>query len=219
MQGDRGTVLQHIRMSSGFRLVQRRGKNGTCDSNPSYADFADDCYADTWIEGRFGPAYDEVKTVPLRALACKYHDVWFNNHHVCANAIIWQLKQAMLLKTHVVALARALPQDPFKGRKSGRMYVHTTNAWYDKGYFENFDSNYTASLEHLQRLRDDMWVDKGTRFFIIDLVAYCSNTGQFAEVQFKVDMRVTGELVPSVQVCASSSQLSECDTPKPTPYP
>ena len=65
MQGDRGTVLQHIRMSSGFRLVQRRGKNGTCDSNPSFADFADDCYADTLIEGRFGLAYDEVRPVPL----------------------------------------------------------------------------------------------------------------------------------------------------------
>ena len=125
----------------------------------------------------------------------------------------------MLLKTLVVALVRALPQDPFKGRKSGRMYVHTTNAWYDKGYFENFDSNYTASLEHLQRLRDDMWVDKGTRFFILDMVAYCANTGQFAEVQFKVDMRVTGELVPSVEVCVFSSKLSECDTPKPTPSP
>jgi hypothetical protein len=52
-------------MSSGFRLVQRRGKNGTCDSNPSFADFADDCYADTLIEGRFGLAYDEVRPVPL----------------------------------------------------------------------------------------------------------------------------------------------------------
>ena len=102
----------------------------------------------------------------------------------------------MALTQHVDALA----QDSFKGRKTGTVYVHQTNAWFDEGYFQIFDNNRTATSEHLQRLREDMWIDKGTRFFIIDLVAYCSNTGQFAQMQFRADMRVTGELVPTVQV-------------------
>jgi hypothetical protein len=102
----------------------------------------------------------------------------------------------MLLTQHVGALA----QDSFKGRTTGKEYKHQSNAWYDEGYFEIFDNNRTATQEHLQRLREDMWIDKGTRFFFIDLVAYCGNTGQFAQMQFKADMRVTGELVPSVMV-------------------
>jgi hypothetical protein len=40
--------------------------------------------------------------------------------------------------------------------------------------------------------RDDMWIDKGTRYFTIEFVVYSSNTGQFAVVQLDVDMRVTG---------------------------
>ena len=44
-QMDRGTLLQHMRTTSGFRLIQRRSKNGTCSSYPRYALFADDCYA------------------------------------------------------------------------------------------------------------------------------------------------------------------------------
>lgn len=40
--------------------------------------------------------------------------------------------------------------------------------------------------------RDDMWIDKGTRYFTIEFVIYSSNTGQFAVVQLDVDMRVTG---------------------------
>ena len=39
-----------------------------------------------------------------------------------------------------------------------------------------------------------MWINKGTRFFVIEVVLYSSNTGQFAVLQFQVDMRITGSL-------------------------
>ena len=45
-----------------------------------------------------------------------------------------------------------------------------------------------------------MYIGKGTRFFKLDLVAYCSNTGQFAMLELKVDMRISGALVPKAQV-------------------
>ena len=78
---DRHTVLQHIRFASGFRLIQRRGKNGTCNSYPSYANFADDCYADTFADGRIGLAYDQVRMRTLNLLGP-------NNHQTSANAIV-----------------------------------------------------------------------------------------------------------------------------------
>mmetsp|Transcript_30393 Transcript_30393/g.49080 ORF Transcript_30393/g.49080 Transcript_30393/m.49080 type:complete len:787 (+) Transcript_30393:179-2539(+) len=146
---DRGTLVQHLRLTSGFRLTQRRSKNGTCSSYPEYAAFTDDCYADTFVNGQVGLAYDETA---------------------------------------------------FKGKKSGAMYTHRVNTWHDKGFFEEFDQNRTATDLHLQKLRDDLWVDKGTRFFRIDLVAYSSNTGQFAMMELSMDMRVSGAMVPSSQV-------------------
>ena len=146
---DRGSILQHMRMTSGFRIVQRRSRNGTCSSYPVYSDFADACYGDTFVNGQFGPAYDTAA---------------------------------------------------FKGATTGTMYKHTQTSWTDFGFIENFDRNRSATAKHLKRLRSDLWVNNGTRFFKIDLVAYCANAGQFAFMEFKVDMRTSGSLLPSVDV-------------------
>lgn len=84
-RADRGSVLQHLRMTSGFRLVQRRSKNGTCASYPVYSDFADDCYSDLYLDGL-------VRDTQIYAFIC-------TRTHTCTHT-------STLLHTHVRKRAR-----------------------------------------------------------------------------------------------------------------
>mmetsp|Transcript_12990 Transcript_12990/g.25934 ORF Transcript_12990/g.25934 Transcript_12990/m.25934 type:complete len:803 (+) Transcript_12990:147-2555(+) len=145
---DQSTILQHIKLTGGFRMMQRRIENGTCWSYDKFVPFQPDCYGEIYFEGTVGP----------------------------------------------------LDRLPFTGVKSGKEYVFEEKAWYDYGYFVNFDRNKTAGVEQLKELRRDLWIGKATQFYRLDFVLYNPNVGQFATMEFKAQMRPTGIIIPYVEV-------------------
>mmetsp|Transcript_19243 Transcript_19243/g.47199 ORF Transcript_19243/g.47199 Transcript_19243/m.47199 type:complete len:735 (+) Transcript_19243:110-2314(+) len=61
---DRGSILQHNRLTAGFRLTQRRVENGTCIERKEFRNFAPNCYGRLYWDGRLGP----VDTKPFLSL-------------------------------------------------------------------------------------------------------------------------------------------------------
>jgi hypothetical protein len=125
VQKDRGTLMQHMRTASGFRLIQRRSKNGTCASYPQFAAFADDCYAGVT------PQHDAPKILQCRVTPLSWiPDTYLNGK-----------------------VGLAYDSTTFKGNWSGTEYMHQSNSVFDFGFIENFDENRTNTELHLQRLR------------------------------------------------------------------
>jgi len=61
---DRGSILTFNRLTTGFRMVQRRALNGTgtfCIARPKYQDFTKNCYGRTFIDSRLG----DVEKLPF----------------------------------------------------------------------------------------------------------------------------------------------------------
>ena len=56
------TILQHNRLTSGFRMMQRRGKSKKCQLDDKWSVFAPECTERTYLEGRVGP----VSTEPFK---------------------------------------------------------------------------------------------------------------------------------------------------------
>jgi hypothetical protein len=52
---DIGTILMHNRLTSGFRLTQRRVQNGSCIERKEFQNFAPNCYGRVYWDARLGP--------------------------------------------------------------------------------------------------------------------------------------------------------------------
>lgn len=50
---DQNTILEHNKLTGGFRMTQRRIKNNTCFENRKFKAFAPNCYGELYANGRF----------------------------------------------------------------------------------------------------------------------------------------------------------------------
>jgi hypothetical protein len=52
---DSKTILEHNKLTGGFRMTQRRIKNNTCTRNAQFSSFAPNCYGELLLEGMVPP--------------------------------------------------------------------------------------------------------------------------------------------------------------------
>ncbi|XP_067952037.1 polycystin-2-like isoform X2 [Watersipora subatra] len=65
------------------------------------------------------------------------------------------------------------------------------------GYFQNLAANSTRSLELLAQLKENLWIDRGTRVVFIDFSVYNANINLFCIVRLTVEFPATGGVIPS----------------------
>ena len=58
-RGHINTIMTHNRLTSGFRMMQRRGKKKGCPLREEWAPFAPECTGRTYLEGSFGDVATE----------------------------------------------------------------------------------------------------------------------------------------------------------------
>lgn len=69
---DMGTILLHNRLTSGFRLTQRRVTNGSCIMRKEFQNFAPNCYGRVYWDARLGA----IDRVPFYSLDLSEKYVW-----------------------------------------------------------------------------------------------------------------------------------------------
>mmetsp|Transcript_46808 Transcript_46808/g.111441 ORF Transcript_46808/g.111441 Transcript_46808/m.111441 type:complete len:812 (-) Transcript_46808:151-2586(-) len=102
--------------------------------------------------------------------------------------------------TYADGMVGPTDEKPFYGAMSKKEYKFEQPTWFDFGYYEIFGENQTKATMQMQRLRDDLWIDKGTQFTRLDFVVYNPNIGQFAIVNLQCTYSVTGLITPSVSI-------------------
>ncbi|XP_076459205.1 polycystin-2-like isoform X1 [Babylonia areolata] len=65
------------------------------------------------------------------------------------------------------------------------------------GYVQNLESNKTSSLEIINYLYNNLWIQRGTRAIFIDFTVYNANINLFCVVRLLVEMPATGGAIPS----------------------
>jgi len=67
------------------------------------------------------------------------------------------------------------------------------------GFYEDLTDRKNSSLEKIQYLKDQLWIDRGTRVVFIDFTVYNANVNLFCVIRFVVEFPATGGAIPSWQ--------------------
>ncbi len=70
--------------------------------------------------------------------------------------------------------------------------------YYDgSGYVINLGSNLNETVEILQHLFDNLWIDRATRAVFLDFTVYNANINLFCQVKLVFELPATGGVVPT----------------------
>jgi len=97
-------------------------------------------------------------------------------------------------------LEGAVEKASFVGAVTGQTYKYTDAPWYDSGYLQTFSSNKDSAVAQLQTLQQDGWINASSRYWRLDFSAYSPDVSLFIYTKFQVELRTTGEMLPSAEV-------------------
>lgn len=65
------------------------------------------------------------------------------------------------------------------------------------GFIQNLATTHVKSLEIIKELKDNLWLDRGTRAVFIDFSVYNANINLFCVIRLLVEFPATGGAIPS----------------------
>uniref|UniRef100_H2Y8T2 EF-hand domain-containing protein n=1 Tax=Ciona savignyi TaxID=51511 RepID=H2Y8T2_CIOSA len=67
------------------------------------------------------------------------------------------------------------------------------------GYYEDLSDTKAKSLAQIKHLKENLWLDRGTRVVLVDFTVYNANINLFCVIRLVVEFPATGGAVPSYQ--------------------
>ncbi|MGH0116953.1 UNVERIFIED_CONTAM: hypothetical protein FKN15_026647 [Acipenser sinensis] len=83
---------------------------------------------------------------------------------------------------------------------NGSSYWGILTTYSGSGYYQDLNMTKEESAYLLQNLKDNLWLDRGTRAVFIDFTAYNANINLFCVIRLVVEFPASGGAIPSWQI-------------------
>ena len=94
------------------------------------------------------------------------------------------------------------------------MYTYESKSFFENGYYEYFGGlgQLEASRTKMQNLRDNLWVNNGTRWLRTDFVGHNPNLGLLMQVELYAEISLGGQVTTSYFIEAMEINKYACRT-------
>ncbi|XP_034472034.1 polycystic kidney disease 2-like 1 protein [Drosophila innubila] len=132
-----------------------------------------------------------LRQIRVKKGQCKYHPVFSKYLPECYSPYTWLTEN----------------RDEYKGIKWQSMSkAGATPLWGEfeiysgAGYITNFSYDNEENIQLVKKLRQENWINHGTRLLLLEFSLYHVNTRLFELVKFMVEIPPTGSCIPMVKL-------------------